>query len=130
MPQHAKESESIARIMQGLQCDEATARSIYESDRAIDRGEAQPFDLPKDKEKLAMKFANATTRKKPTNYQFTTRKRKPNATKGEIISAIAEYLPNQELIDIKDVQITNAERQIAFSVGDKKFELTLVQKRS
>ena len=130
MPQSSKEAEAIARIMNGLQCDEATAREIYESDRAIDRGEAQPFDLPPEKEKLGMKFANSTTSKRPANYQFTTRKRKPNATKGEIISALAKYLSEQDEIEISEVQITNAERQIAFNVGDKKFELTLVQKRS
>lgn len=129
MPSLSKEAEQIKRIMNGLNCSESEAKEICASDRAIDRGEKQDFDLPPEKEKVGMKFANATTRKRPANYQFKQRKRKPNPTKEEVISAIAQYLNTQDEIDISNVNITNKTRQIAFSIGEKNFEVTLIEKR-
>lgn len=129
MPSPSKEAEQIKRIMNGLNCSEAEAKEIYACDREIDRGEKHEFDLPPEKEKIAMKFANATTRKRPTSYQFTARKRKPNPTKEELIAALANYLTNQDEIDVSNVQVTNKTRQVAFSIGEKNFELTLIEKR-
>lgn len=129
MPSPSKQAEQIKRIMNGLNCSEEEALEIYNSDKAIDRGEAQPFDLPKDKEKIGMKFANATTRKRPTTYQFSTRKRKPNPTKEEVIAALAKYLQEQDEIDTSNVNIANKTRLISFNIGEKNFELTLIEKR-
>lgn len=125
----ARESEAAAikRIMDGLHCDEAEAREVYTYDRAVDRGEKTAHDLTPEQEKAARKYARAD--RKPTAYKFTTRARKPNATKGAIIAALAAWLNATEDFSAEGVTVTNAERQITFESGGEKFELTLVQKR-
>ena len=55
--------------------------------------------------------------------------RKPDLVKRAIISALAEFLEDTNVGDIKDLQITNVERMIAFSIGEDKYEITLSKKR-
>lgn len=127
------DENQISRIMQGLKCDRSEALEIYEADKAIDRGERLPFDLPIEKEKEAKKMANVTERKRkaPTVYNFDTsqKKRKENPTKAGIIAEIAKFLQEQSENACENVTITNPERQIAFTIGDNSYEFTLVQKR-
>jgi hypothetical protein len=119
--------------MQGLKCDRSEALAIYEADKAIDRGERMEFDLPPELEKEAKKMANVTERKRkaPTVYNFDTsnKKRKENPTKSGIIFEIAKFLQEQSENAVEAVNITNPERQIAFTIGENSYELTLVQKR-
>lgn len=126
------DKEQVKRIMQGLHCSEDEATEIFLSDKAIDRGECMPFDLPPELEKEAKKMANATTRKTktPTVYNFdtSTKKRKENPTKPSIIAEIAKFLQENSENACENVQITNAERQISFTIGENTYEFTLVQK--
>jgi hypothetical protein len=124
-------NEQIQRIMSGLKCTEAEAKEIYAYDKMVDGAGAKErleFDLSLEAEKEAKKLANSRERK-PTVYKFDKRERKKNATKGAIIAEIAKYLAESGETAYEKVNITNEERQIAFSVGDNDFELTLVQKR-
>jgi hypothetical protein len=127
------DENQISRIMQGLKCDRSEAIAIYEADKAIDRGERMEFDLPPELEKEAKKMANVTERKRkaPTVYNFDTsnKKRKENPTKSGIISEIAKFLQEQSENACENVNITNPERQIAFTIGENSYEFTLVQKR-
>lgn len=121
--------EQIKRIIEGLKCSRAEAEEIYKADKAIDRGERMDFDLSPEQEKEAKKMVNATTKKKPVNYDFSKRQRKENATKGSIIAELARFLEQGSENACTAVTITNKERQIAFTIGSDSFELTLVQKR-
>lgn len=113
-------------------------------DKAVDRGEIMEWDLPPEEHKKAMKYANSQEKtKKPakteeksakkgaTNYNFdtSTKKRKENPTKSNIIALLATILAENGDFSAENVEITNKERQIAFVVGENAFELTLVQKR-
>lgn len=98
-------------------------------DKAVEADKSTEYDLSPDKIKIAQKFAHAGTRKQPTAYKFTQRQRKPNATKGGIIAELADFLEKHSQFSIDNLQVTNKERQIAFSIGEDSFELTLVQKR-
>ena len=131
MAQRKIDESQILRIMKGLKCDRSEALAIYEADKSIDRGERMDFDLPIEKEKEAKKMANVTERKRPTVYNFDTsnKKRKENPTKSGIISEIAKFLQEQSENAVEAVNITNPERQIAFTIGENSYELTLVQKR-
>ena len=113
----------IERIMRSLGVTEAEAKLIAEEDKAIDRGERMDFDLSPEAEKAAKKMANVGTRK--TASEPVERKRKENFTKANIIAEVAKFLKNLG----ENVQITNKERQITFSIGSEDFEFTLVQKR-
>ena len=125
-----KEQEAINRIVKGLKCSVEEATEIYLADCAIDKGEPMDFDLPKDKEKIAKKFAHTGTKKKPTVYQFNKRERKENPTKSGIIAELAKFLEENSEFATENVEIVNKERQIAFFVSGNKYELTLVQKRN
>ena len=108
---------------------EQEALDVVACDHEIDRGIAQDFDLDPEREKMAKKFANATTKKKPTVYDFKQRERKANPTKASIIAELAKFLAEDSENACESVNVTNKERQIAFTIGDNQYELTLVQKR-
>lgn len=105
------------------------AYDVIDCDREIDKGIEQAFDLDKETEKMAKKYANSTTKKKPTVYNFTQRTRKENPTKASIISELAKFLEEQSENACVNVEILNKERMIGFAIGDQKYELTLVAKR-
>ena len=118
------------KIMRLLKCTKEEAEDVIATDKMIDRGERTPYDLDPEKEKEIIKaFVNTKTKKAPTVYKFDKRERKPNATKGSIISELAKFLENDSENAVSNLSITNAERIIAFSIGDDNFELTLTQKR-
>jgi hypothetical protein len=106
---------------------------VIKYDDAIDKGQKVPFDLPPDKAKKAQEYVKAGTRKMPTVYKLDNeggkRSRKENPTKGAIIAEIAKFLAENSENACVNVEITNKERQIAFSISDNQYELTLVQKR-
>lgn len=127
-----KDKENIARIQTGLKCSYDEACEIYECDKQIDKGIAQEFDLSKEQEKIAKSFCHTTSAEKkaaPTVYKFDKRERKENVTKSGIITELAQFLSENSENAVENLEITNKERQIAFSIGENKFELTLVQKR-
>ena len=125
----SKEDERKKVALMRLGMSEQAALDVIECDHEIDRGEAQAFDLDPETEKMAKKFANATTKKKPTVYEFTKRERKKNVTKANVISEIANMLKASEETAYENVEIANPERMITFSIGDEKYEITLIQKR-
>ena len=112
-----------------LGMSEMEALDVVACDHEIDRGIAQDFDLDPEREKMAKKFANATTKKKPTVYDFKQRERKANPTKASIIAELAKFLAEDSENACESVNILNKERQIGFTIGDNQYELTLVQKR-
>lgn len=57
----------------------------------------------------------------------STRTRQPDETKRAIIAAL--YACLLESNDIQNVEVTNIERVIAFSLGDDNYEVTLSKKR-
>lgn len=123
----------VHKLMRILGISEEEALQVIADDKAIDRGERMSFDLPIELEKEAKKLANVTERKRkaPTVYNFDTskKKRKENPTKSGIISEIAKFLEEKSENACENVKITNAERQISFTIGENSYEFTLVQKR-
>ena len=113
--------------MRVLEISAKEADEIIAYDNAVDKGMKTEYDLTKQQEKETRKYRQADRR--PTAYNFTKRERKPNATKGGLIQEFYKFLCENSEFDISNCEITNKERQIAFSVADNDFELTLVQKR-
>ena len=125
----ADEAKKIA-LMRNLHLTEAEALDVIDADKCIDRGEKMEFDLPEDKAKVAKEYAKINAKgKAPTVYKFDKRERKANPTKQSIIAELAKFLTEQSENACEDIVITNAERQVAFRIGDNNYELTLVQKR-
>lgn len=115
------------KIMRILEVSEQEADEILAYDKAIDQGKKTQYDLTAEQEKATRKYRQAD--RKPTTYNFTKRERKPNATKGGLIQELYNFLTTGSGFEIINCEITNKERQIAFGVGENKFEITLVQKR-
>lgn len=115
------------RIMRVLEVNEKEADEILAYDNAVDKGLKTQYDFTKEQEKETRKYRQAD--RKPTAYKFTKRERKPNATKGGLIQELYNFLTTGSGFEIINCEITNKERQIAFGVGENKFEITLVQKR-
>ena len=82
-------------------------------------------------DEMKMKTADSDEKMGKTAYNFDTsgKKKKENPTKANIIALQATILTENGDFCAENVDITNKERQIAFTVGDNAFELTLVQKR-
>lgn len=55
--------------------------------------------------------------------------RKPDETKRALIRLLDEVLQDAADLHVKNVQVTNIERMIAFSIGDDQYEVTLAKKR-
>lgn len=117
----------VEKHMRILGCTEEEALDIIETDKLIDQNKPTKYDLPPEQEKQAKQFARTRT---VYNFDTSNRKRKENPTKQGVITELAEFLQNQSENAVKDLEITNKERQIAFSIGSNRFELTLVQKRA
>ena len=115
------------RIMRILGVSANEADDILAYDKAVEQGKKTEYDLTPEQEKATRKYRQAD--RKPTVYKFTKRERKPNATKGGLIAELATFLTENSDFATENVEITNKERQIAFKIGEDKFELTLVQKR-
>ena len=99
-------------------------------DEMIDKGLPVPFDLTPEQEKDVKKYIITTgTKKIVPKEEKKPKTRKENATKGSIIAELAEFLQKMSENACENVEITNKERQIAFTIGGNAYELTLVQKR-
>jgi hypothetical protein len=127
--------------MRKLGYTEEQIQQMLMDDKRIDRGEILEWDLSPEEHKKAIKYANSDEKKKKTaekpvkkggtayNFDTSTKKRKENPTKANIIALLATILTENGDFCAENVEITNKERQIAFVVGENAFELTLVQKR-
>ena len=127
--------------MKKLGYSDAEIQQMLADDKAVDRGQSMEWDLSPEEHKKAMKYANSDEKKKKTaengekkgkttyNLDATGKKKKENPTKANIIALLATILTENGDFCAENVEITNKERQIAFTVGDNAFELTLVQKR-
>ena len=99
-------------------------------DEMIDKGLPVPFDLTPEQEKNAKKYTITSGAKKIVpKEEKKSKTRKENPTKASIIAELAEFLQKTSENACENVEITNKERQIAFTIGENSYELTLVQKR-
>ena len=125
-----KKAERVEEIMRLLDCSEEEALDVVETDEIIDKGGLTPYDLTKEQEKIAMKMSAVNERTAKNQAENKRGKvRAENPTKSGIISNLAEFLTEMSNFLCENVEITNKERQIAFTCGENSYELTLVQKR-
>lgn len=106
-----------------LDCSEEQAKSIIEYDQKVDKMTVKECesDLTDDQKAVAKKYRQGD--RKPTVYNFDTRKRKTDDTKKGLIELLAETIKEQECCTALD--ITNAERQIDFEWGGRKLRIVL-----
>lgn len=111
------EKLQIQRIMKSLDCDEETAKDVFECDKRIDKGE-KLFELTADQkkaEKAARNFGNCNIYTKPQKKE-----KQADPEKGKLIGDLLDGIPYAE-----DVKIINAEREFTFTYKGRKFKIVL-----
>ena len=116
---------------------DAQIEEMLEDDKAVDRNEPLPWDMTPEDHKKAMKYANVDEHKKPTkkaeptNYNWNTegKERKGNATKEQIVSAVAQFIVENGGLGCENVEITNKQGKISFTCGENSFTFSLTQHR-
>ena len=124
MTKDEKRNEKALKLMAQLDCSYEEAYQVVLDDEAVDRGEPLPWDLTPEQLKESKK-ARQADRAKPK--EKVKREQKTNENKQIIIADLLNFFQENE--EFENVEVLNAERQIAFSLGGKKYELTLVEKR-
>lgn len=127
-----KKARLMARGMTAAEADE-----VIRYDEAVEKGTTDEYAFTPEQEAYSKQLRRCARevkednkkKKGPTAYKFTQRARKENATKGGLIAAFAAFLQDNPDFAIMDIDVTNKERQIAFRIGEDRFELTLTQKR-
>lgn len=118
------------RIMRILKVSEKEADEILEYDKRIDRGERVEYDLSPELEKMAKKFANVTTHKKPIVLDTKPREKKTDDVKVGLIDSIFAHLNGNEEIKCENVTITNKSKTISFVLNGETYEIDLKRKRT
>lgn len=119
----------IQKHIKTLKCTREEAIDVIETDKIIDKGGRTPYDLSIEDEKQAIKLSHCDERKSTKADNMRGKVRAENPTKQGIIAEIAEFLTENSQFSCVNVNITNKERQIAFTIGENDYEFTLVQKR-
>ena len=114
----------VAKLMKTLGCTREEAIDTIQADSDIDHGKRVSFDLSKEDEKRAKKYANCDTHKRVKK----TVERKPDEEKEAIVAEIAEFFDKKSSFPTENVEIINKNRQIRFSIGENWYEITLVKK--
>lgn len=104
-----------------LGCSIAEAQSIIDHDTKIDKNLRTEYDLSKDQEKKALKYANVTEHKKPVKKNV---QRKENATKKSIIEELCKVLVE---LGYENISPVNDQKFIYFMCGKDIYTLNLTQ---
>ena len=120
------DEKRIAMLMKTLDISREEALELEGYDADVTAGKKTEFDLSAEQQKVVSEMTRADTEvgKRKNN-------RKPNELKEGIVREIAEFLAEDALGQVyESVEIANPNRTIVFKVGDKRFELNLIEKRA
>lgn len=118
--------DKVDEIVDLLGCSIKEAEQILKDDAAINKGERMPFDMSKEDERKALKFANVKEHKKPMVLNLQKRERKADTTKEGVIQQIFDFLVEN---GYENCEILNKSKLISFKIGDDTYEFNLIRKR-
>ena len=117
--------EEIKNLMDKLELTEQEAIQTWLEDEG--------YEVNKEVERLTAKAkANGTARinaRANVENKKTTRERKANPVKEEIIQILANALKNSQNLPINAIKIENIGKIITFKVENREFKLDLIEKR-
>ena len=122
--------KQIEKLMKTLDISREEAIEILNEDKEIDRMTSMneiDSDISAEHRKIKKECTNV---KKGVNAygKTTTRELKPDENKRYIINLLEEALRSGD--NIVNVEITNVQKYITFSIGSENFELDLKRKRA
>lgn len=119
------DEKRIAMLMKTLDLTREEAIELEGYDADVTAGRKTEYDLTAEQQAVVSEMTRS-------DVEVGKRKgtRKPNELKEAIVREIAEFLTEDALGQAyEDVIISNANRTITFAVGEKRFELNLIEKR-
>lgn len=118
-------NEEIKNLMDKLELTEQEAIQTWLEDEG--------YEVNEEVERLTAKAkANGTARvnaRANVENKKTTRERKANPVKEEIIQILANALKNSQNLPINAIKIENVGKIITFKVENREFKLDLIEKR-
>lgn len=123
----------IAFLMKKLSITREEALDLEGYDEDVNKNRKTPYDLTEEQRKNVMEMNRKRDHKKSGPRKV---ERKPNELKEALVVALADFLENEcefmlneEITYCDAVEITNKNRMIHFKVGEKEFDLQLIEKR-
>lgn len=129
----AVDEARIAFLMKKLGITREEALDLEGYDEDVNKNRKTPYDLTEEQRKAVMEMNRKRDHKKSGPRKV---ERKPNELKEALVVALADFLENEceftlneEITYCDAVKITNKNRMIHFKVGEKEFDLQLIEKR-
>lgn len=119
--------EQLQLLMNKLNITREEAIDVLHYDEQVNRGKATPYDLTDEQMNNVHKLLRKVDHVNARGVKHTM---KQNIEKEDTIYALANFLTQDDSKYCYDnVIITNKSREISFSIGEKDFTLTLIEKR-
>jgi len=118
------DEKKIQKAMKNLDLTREEAIEMLQEDEEIEKHDANPHPLTPEQEKVAKKMRSST--RGPTVYKLDKRERKPNELKREIMQTLFECVQGT---DWAAPTLSNPERTIDFTIGDRTFTVSLTEHR-
>lgn len=121
------DEERIEFLMKKLDITREEALDLEGYDDDVEHNRKTEHDLTPEQIKVVQEMNRKVQHKK---YGTVHRERKPNETKEAIVAELAEFLAEDAQGQAyEDVIVTNKNRMIHFRIGEKEFDLQLIEKR-
>lgn len=121
------DEKRIAFLMKKLDITREEALELEGYDDDVNKGKKTEYDLSKEQEKVVHDLMR---KKEHAKMGTVKRERKPNETKEAIIAELFKFLAEDAQNQAyENVNVANKSRTITFSIGEKQFELNLIEKR-
>ena len=119
--------EQLQLLINKLNITREEAIDVLHYDEQVNRGKATPYDLTDEQMNNVHKLLRKVDHVNARGVKHTM---KQNIEKEDTIYALANFLTQDDSKYCYDnVIITNKSREISFSIGEKDFTLTLIEKR-
>ncbi len=121
------DEKRIAFLMKQLGISREEAIDIEYYDEKVNHNEKTEHDLTPEQIAVVQEMNRKQEHRK---YGSVHRERKPNELKIAIMAELAEFLREDAQGQVyEDVELTNVSRMMHFRVGEKEFDLQLIEKR-
>ena len=117
----------ITMLMKTLGISREEAIELEQYDDDVNHNKPTAHDLTPEQKKNIQEMNRKVDHKK---YGSTHRERQPNELKIAIMAELADFLREDAQGQVyEDVELTNVSRMLHFKVGNKEFDLQLIEKR-
>ena len=121
------DEKRIAFLMKQLDITREEALELEGYDDDVNHNRKTKHDLTPEQEKVVQEMNRKKDHRK---YGHVHRERKPNELKIAIMAELADFLREDAQGQVyEDVELTNISRMLHFRVGEKEFDLQLIEKR-